>query len=42
VPCEQEIPRASLTGEGAGDPWPCRFPGTAGGGHGRRRPSGTK
>jgi hypothetical protein len=34
VPCEQRISRASPTGEGAGDPWPCRFPGTAGGGHG--------
>ncbi|KAJ5481506.1 hypothetical protein N7475_000318 [Penicillium sp. IBT 31633x] len=42
VPCEQKISRASPTGEGAGDLWPCRFPGTAGGGHGRRRPSGVK
>ncbi|KOS36303.1 hypothetical protein ACN38_g12966 [Penicillium nordicum] len=42
VLCEQKIPRASLTGEGADDLWPCRFPGTAGGGYGSRRPLGVK
>jgi hypothetical protein len=42
VLCEPKIPRTSPTGEGADEPCPCRFPGTAGGGHGRRRPSRVK
>ncbi|KZN87852.1 hypothetical protein EN45_064130 [Penicillium chrysogenum] len=34
--------RERVQRKGAGDPRPCRFPGTAGGGYGRRRPSGVK
>lgn len=42
VLCEQKIPRASLTGEGADDLWLYRFPGTADGSYRSRRPSGVK